>query len=596
MRKIRTHIFGILAMLFCACLLLAHVRSAEAKSRPGAAQRIRGAEEIYGDAAEEDLPEEESTEEDTTEEETTEEETTEEETTEEESTEQEFEEGWVLLEDGWYYGNGDGSFYEGWLYDDGFWFYLGEDGRMVTGWAEISGKRYLFTGGGRMRTGWAKDGECWYYLNPGGSMRTGWLSDNGKWYYLGEDGVMQTGWAEISGKQYYLKSSGAMAVGWTLIEEQWYYFRDSGLIQTGWVYVKNGWYYLNEEGQMQTGWLAQGSALYYLRESGRAAEGWLKIDGVWYHFRNASCKMDRGWLRDEGTWYYLNEEGRMQTGWLTLQDKTYYLDKSGAMATGAAMVDHSLYEFGAASGVLVSGFVYQEDRTWRYLTPEGELDTKHVIRYLKLYPGEAGLPEQIFAKDDKNGNARTPDLEKAFGAANPGRRVNDSAAAARMIAQARAWVGCKKLDDTHKYIIDLYNTQNPLPYRYKMGYTDSWCAAFVTACAMESGCASVIPGECGVERMIVLMQNLGMWIEDDSYVPRPGDLIVYSWSETGMKNNDNFARHIGIVEYCDGELIVAIEGNRDNDVGRRIIPVDGKYIRGFGVPDYAKLDNPAGGE
>ena len=78
--------------------------------------------------------------------------------------------------------------------------------------------------------------------------------------------------------------------------------------------------------------------------------------------------------------------------------------------------------------------------------------------------------------------------------------------------------------------------------------------------------------------------------ETGSVTPKPGDLIVYSWSDRGAIDNDNFSRHIGVVEYCDGDLIVAIEGNRINDVGRRVIPVDGKYIRGFGVPRYEELD------
>ena len=44
--------------------------------------------------------------------------------------------------------------------------------------------------------------------------------------------------------------------------------------------------------------------------------------------------------------------------------------------------------------------------------------------------------------------------------------------------------------------------------------------------------------------------------------------------------------HVGIVEKCDGKTITVIEGNKSNKVGRRTLAVNGKYIRGFGVPAY----------
>ena len=44
---------------------------------------------------------------------------------------------------------------------------------------------------------------------------------------------------------------------------------------------------------------------------------------------------------------------------------------------------------------------------------------------------------------------------------------------------------------------------------------------------------------------------------------------------------------MGIVESCDGKTITVIEGNKNDAVGERQIAINGKYIRGFGLPNYA---------
>lgn len=41
------------------------------------------------------------------------------------------------------------------------------------------------------------------------------------------------------------------------------------------------------------------------------------------------------------------------------------------------------------------------------------------------------------------------------------------------------------------------------------------------------------------------------------------------------------------MESCDGKTITVIEGNKNDAVGERQLAVNGKYIRGFGLPNYA---------
>ena len=158
--------------------------------------------------------------------------------------------------------------------------------------------------------------------------------------------------------------------------------------------------------------------------------------------------------------------------------------------------------------------------------------------------------------------------------------------AAILIAQAKAWVGCREADGSHKKIIDTYNAHRPLARNYSVKYTDAWCATFVSACAIKTGMTDIIQTECGCGQMIALFQKLGEWDENDARVPRPGDIVFYDWDDSGKGDNTGWPDHVGIVEKVSGSTITVIEGNKGNAVGRRTLQVNGKYIRGYGVPKY----------
>lgn len=158
--------------------------------------------------------------------------------------------------------------------------------------------------------------------------------------------------------------------------------------------------------------------------------------------------------------------------------------------------------------------------------------------------------------------------------------------ASEVVNQAKAWLGYKESNGTHKQIIDLYNTQKPLPRGYAVQYTDAWCATFVSAVSIKLGYTSIMPTECGCYQMIEKYKKLGCWIEDDSRVPNPGDIIFYDWDDKGTGDNKNTPDHVGIVEKVSNGKIAVIEGNYSNSVKRRPIDVDGRYIRGYGVPKY----------
>lgn len=159
----------------------------------------------------------------------------------------------------------------------------------------------------------------------------------------------------------------------------------------------------------------------------------------------------------------------------------------------------------------------------------------------------------------------------------------------QVISTAENWLGCNESDGSHKPIIDLYNSHTPLARGYTVTYEDSWCATFCSAVAIQLELTHIIPTECGCEKQIELFSALGRWVEEDSYVSLPGDLIYYSSLDIGVGDCDKWSDHVGIVVGTFGPFIKVIEGNYENKVQYRILPVNSNGIRGYGIPDYESI-------
>lgn len=216
---------------------------------------------------------------------------------------------------------------------------------------------------------------------------------------------------------------------------------------------------------------------------------------------------------------------------------------------------------------------------------KSQLMDKYIV-WLADYEGEAGFScifRQTSSKGSVPGISGGVDLDEWYQAEEASDPVPEQALADRILEKAVSFLGCKEEDGSHKKIIDIYNGHKPLARGYKVKYTDSWCATFVSAVAIECGCTDVIPTECGCEEMIKKFQKLGRWVEDDSYLPAKGDVIFYDWQDSGKGDDTGYSDHVGIVEKNDGKTITVIEGNKGNAVSRREIAVNGKYIRGYGV-------------
>lgn len=172
-----------------------------------------------------------------------------------------------------------------------------------------------------------------------------------------------------------------------------------------------------------------------------------------------------------------------------------------------------------------------------------------------------------------------------------------------VVKVAQSWIGKKEYDGSFKEIIDIYNSHKPLARGVKMQYTYSWCACTWSAIAIKLGYTDIMPIEISCGELVNLAKKMGIWQENDAYIPLPGDAILYDWDDNGVGDNTGWPDHVGVVEKVDGTKITVIEGNYKDSVMRRCVSVNGRYIRGYITPKYddestknqAKIDesNPA---
>lgn len=160
----------------------------------------------------------------------------------------------------------------------------------------------------------------------------------------------------------------------------------------------------------------------------------------------------------------------------------------------------------------------------------------------------------------------------------------------KMLECMKSWIGYSGSNSGRYWIIDIYNSYLPHPRGYKMDYEDSWCAATISAAAIKCGLTDIIPIECSCGQMVNIAKTKGIWVENDDYVPAPGDLILFDWQDKGKGDCTGWPDHIGMVEEVADGQITSIEGNikinGERCVGRRTTPVNGQYIRGYICPKY----------
>ncbi len=152
-----------------------------------------------------------------------------------------------------------------------------------------------------------------------------------------------------------------------------------------------------------------------------------------------------------------------------------------------------------------------------------------------------------------------------------------------------SWLGKNESDGSFKDIIDIYNAYTgKFPRGIKMDYSWSWCACTWSAVAIKLGYTDIMPIEISCGYLIEAAKTMGIWKENDAYVPKPGDAVLYDWHDTGKSDNTGWPDHVGMVTevYESAGYFVVIEGNYKNAVKKRTVSINGKYIRGFITPKY----------
>lgn len=222
-------------------------------------------------------------------------------------------------------------------------------------------------------------------------------------------------------------------------------------------------------------------------------------------------------------------------------------------------------------------------------------------RWICAYGNNSGAPEYKFKpKSDCygwqytskakipgiSGNVDVSEWYKDF--ASPTR---PTASRKTVAAQMCAWEGYNEVNGRFRQIIDLYNRYLPTAVKsgtvnYSVKYSDEWCATATSAAYIACGLGNIFPVECSCPRMVTLAKKMGIWQENDNYVPSVADAVLYDWEDSGKGDDTGTPDHIGIVVAVNGNTFTVMEGNKNEAVARRTMTVGGKYIRGFVVPKF----------
>lgn len=166
----------------------------------------------------------------------------------------------------------------------------------------------------------------------------------------------------------------------------------------------------------------------------------------------------------------------------------------------------------------------------------------------------------------------------------------------KVVKTAERYLGAKQGSKKHREIVDVFNKIKP--DGWPMNYVAAWCACFASAITIiVFGVAKAkkyfpLSANCGT--IVEKAKKLKIWEENDNYIPKPGDWIVYDWDDSGRGNNYGSPDHVGIIKSANSNIIVAIEGNAGTPsaVRERRIARGGRFIRGFVTPDYKAIAAP----
>ena len=185
-----------------------------------------------------------------------------------------------------------------------------------------------------------------------------------------------------------------------------------------------------------------------------------------------------------------------------------------------------------------------------------------------------------------------------LGGAKETQAVSSNVTRTDIVQQVCSWEGWSEANNKHRIIIDIYNKYLPTAVKtgtlnYTVKYIDEWCATGASAAYIQAGAPELFPIECGCPRNIELAKKRGIWVEADNHIPKLAEAVLYDWQDSGSGDNKGVADHIGIVIDVDEKAgtFTVMECNKDEAVGRRVMKINGRYIRGFICPKFADDTN-----
>ncbi|MCR5507657.1 MAG: alpha/beta hydrolase fold domain-containing protein [Lachnospiraceae bacterium] len=312
--------------------------------------------------------------------------------------------GWVSIDDGWFYFDpSDGLMLKG-LFTAGNKTYYTDPltGKRQTG--QVAACERFFDNSGVMRTGWKTiNGEKYYYAPDTGILRKGVFRIGGIMYLFDEtDGHMHKGgYIPVNSVRYLTDKTGRLMTGWQLVNDagltKWHYFdtasgkelyydgstNEIGLLPPETI---DGvlWYtaenlpdgnktvrarFAFKNNKPLKGWKTINGNRYYFEENGRLVTGFRTINKARYYFDESSeagiakegAMLKNGIQNIVGSYYFLQPSGACRTGWFDTADGRYYADPlTGELAVSFAKIGDNIYYFSdsaATIGCMQTGFI-----------------------------------------------------------------------------------------------------------------------------------------------------------------------------------------------------------------------------------------------
>ncbi|MEG1497762.1 MAG: CHAP domain-containing protein, partial [Clostridiales bacterium] len=103
-----------------------------------------------------------------------------------------------------------------------------------------------------------------------------------------------------------------------------------------------------------------------------------------------------------------------------------------------------------------------------------------------------------------------------------------------------------------------------------LGYSEPWCANFVSDCARLAGQTAAIPEHSYCPTLSQRIRSAGGSVvvgTNTITTPKPGDIIFYGKKDYPALLNNEY--HVGIVSSVSGNIIYTIEGNVDGGMVKR---------------------------